>query len=538
MTADIRTREAELLASIQLREVAVTPVADDVEADELREVEGIGVPFGEVYDAGWFREQFAADCEFDDVERALLLYRHGEVIGRLVRSEVTDAGLRVVLRISRTARGDEAWQLVRDGVLDRFSIGFQPLEYLTNEGDDLVTHTRVRVREFSLVPFPAYEGAVLDEHRHNQPPAPPNRTATPEETMTDTLTRAEFDAALVDQRREFETIVARLGDSPLDAPVGAQWRSAGEFLKAIAAGDQEAHEFHRAFTGGTFANSATHSTWLADAIKLIDQRRPQLNAFTREVLPPEGLTLEYLRLKADTTAVAEQLAEGDDLTFGKVELEAASVPVKTYGGYTSLSIQAINRATPVYLSTALKAMDLQFAKVTESAFKTYLATLITAQKTAGNKLGPVASLGAMTVFTWLDQIVDAYELAETRGFQVEGLKVSKDVFKSLYNLKDSTNAPLMQISRAGREGVVGTLRASELTADLADVTVTMITGAAARTAAFYDSVAVTTWEQPGAPVQLQDGNVINLTEQFSKYGSLAIGSQFPTALIPLDITAV
>lgn len=531
MTPPDMTPVTDRLQEVQTRSFQVREVTD---ADE-RLVRGIGVPFGEIAEIGtWFREAFDPECVFEDIDAAKLMYRHGDLIGKLAEHTRTDAGLEVALRISETTRGDEAYTLARDGALAHLSIGFRPVEWRSDE-DDVIWHTRVKVREFSLVPHPAYQGAAITEVRAEQP-------ATPERTpaMTQTLTREEVDT-LLEQRadehqRNLDAALAQLRDTMQDRaeqPIGMQWRSAGDFLKAVAGGDQDALEFHRAFVGGTFAETATPSTWIADAIKLVDERRRQLNSFSRQSLPAEGMTLEYLKLNSNTIVVAEQAAEGDDLTFGEISLTSATSPVKIYGGYTSLGFRAIQRASTPYLNTALTAMDLAFAKATETAFKSALYAIVTGQATAGNK---VTLASTPDVFDWLDLIVDAAETADNRGFALTGMKLSKEKFKQLYRLADSNGNPLLNVTGEGVNRA-GVLRASAVTAELADIPVEMVAGAAPTFATFYDPVGMTTWEQPGAPVQLQDENVINLTKDFSKYGAVAFGSQFPTALIPIEFAA-
>lgn len=67
-------------------------------------------------------------------------------------------GLYCELRISNTSLGDDVLALVNDGVLDGLSIGFEPIEADTSTRD-VVIHTEIRLREISLVPWPAYDGA-------------------------------------------------------------------------------------------------------------------------------------------------------------------------------------------------------------------------------------------------------------------------------------------------------------------------------------------------------------------------------------------
>lgn len=514
--------------TIQLREVTET-------TEGTREFTAIGVPFGESYDFGYWVEEFDPTCEFEGLERAKLLYQHRDVIGTIPTTERTDAGMVVHPKISRTARGDEVYELLRDGAVDSMSIGFTPLEYVVREEDGAIVYLRVRVDEFSLTHIPAYTGAAVTDVRHDRRAQPSPERNDP---MPETLTREDFDTELQrllsDQRREFETLIARATSTrSAETPIGAQWRTAGEFLKAVASGDEAAINFHREYTGGTFADSAPRSTWIADAIKLVEERRRITNRFSRQTLPAEGLTLEYVQLATNSIVVSEQVNEGDTLAFGKVTLETKTAPIKTYGGYTSLSRQTIERSAAPLLSTSLTAMDIAYAKTTETATRLLLNATIAAQKAAGNQ---IAIPTEFDVFDWLDAIVDASEKADERGFITAGLMVSKDVFKQLYRLADSTGRPLMTVSGQGMNQV-GDLRAGDLSANLANLEVSLIPNAATGTATFYDPVAITTFEQPGAPVQLQDENIINLTKDYSKYGYLAHASQFPTALQPLNFTA-
>lgn len=69
------------------------------------------------------------------------------------------AGLYGELYVSRTVAGDEALELINDGVLDAFSVGFIPgasrmdgTVYVRDEG---------QLQEASVVTFPAYSGAQI-----------------------------------------------------------------------------------------------------------------------------------------------------------------------------------------------------------------------------------------------------------------------------------------------------------------------------------------------------------------------------------------
>lgn len=69
------------------------------------------------------------------------------------------AGLYVEARVSKTAAGDDVLELVRDGALDGWSIGFSPIrEQWSSDRSQRQLH-EVRLAEVSLVTFPAYDDA-------------------------------------------------------------------------------------------------------------------------------------------------------------------------------------------------------------------------------------------------------------------------------------------------------------------------------------------------------------------------------------------
>ena len=119
---------------------------------ETREVSGIAVPYGQVADIGPYKEQFVPGA-IRSVEDVKLFWQHSEPIGQVIDGRDTEAGFEIKAIISKTARGDEAYTLLKDNVINKFSVGFVPVEQ-TRDGN-LVTRTNVDLKEVSLVNFPA-----------------------------------------------------------------------------------------------------------------------------------------------------------------------------------------------------------------------------------------------------------------------------------------------------------------------------------------------------------------------------------------------
>ena len=70
-----------------------------------------------------------------------------------------------------------------------------------------------------------------------------------------------------------------------------------------------------------------------------------INTFDRGGLPDDGMSVEYAQLTENTLKAGEQTAEGTDLPGpGKVKLATKSETIKTFGGWTELTRQVIERS--------------------------------------------------------------------------------------------------------------------------------------------------------------------------------------------------
>ncbi|MCB0916651.1 MAG: HK97 family phage prohead protease [Actinobacteria bacterium] len=150
-----------------------------------RTVHGILVPYntvarvsdgGPAYEEMFVLGAFERDIEArnGDYRGVKFLYQHDhtEPIGRAVELREDASGLFGAFRVAKTSRGDEALELLREGVLDSFSIGFRPID--PAPGDPIktgepVVRTKASLRETSLVTFPAYAGALVAGVRAIEP---------------------------------------------------------------------------------------------------------------------------------------------------------------------------------------------------------------------------------------------------------------------------------------------------------------------------------------------------------------------------------
>lgn len=508
--------------------------------EDLREVSGIAVPWDTDANIGPYVERFERGS-VEPVENVIVLWGHdrAEVIGRITRSEDTENGFEVTATISKTARGDEVMTLVRDGVIKSFSVGFRPVQ--AREEDGVTVRERVTLHEVSLVPFPAYEGAqVLDSRGAS--------TTTKESTMTDSVTTAdvvELRSAIEDIDRKIETFNVNINRN--DEPA-VDRRSAGAVVKSIVEGDSATiDEYNRAqshmydelqqrdYTGAVLADAPVRAEYVTNLTRIYDASSGvQSRIFSRGTLPATGNTVEYIRLASNTLKVDQQVNEGDTLPFGKLTFTNDSAPVKTFGGYTELSRQAIERSSIPVLNTTLEALTIEAGRRKKIELRAAVTSTVAARRAVTSNGGVVtlgATLAASSAGNWEDALIDAAIKYDGLNANPEALVVSASVFKKLRSLTVSGE----RVFTVADKNASGSLNLPGLTGNLAGIPVYLDAGQAGDEAYFVNGRAIKQFDS--ALFSLSDENITNLTKQFSVYFYGAIATEFPELLVPVKFGA-
>lgn len=506
---------------LMIRSVSVRATDD---ASGAREFAGIAVPWdSEIAVDDWFG-RYTEQVQRGAVEAAhgrdlpLVLWRHDEPIGRITAARDTDEGWEITGVLSDTPRGSEAYTLLRDGVVDRMSIGFYPVEHLESvdeaTGVRHITHTRIAVREVSLVPFPAYDDATVSSVRSA---TSKETTPMPESTPTPDVALRE---SVEDLARQVELIRSE-GIRPA-TEAAPTFRSIGDMVKRVAAGDEAAI---RAYAGAVSGDAVLKDAWIGDLIEIIKKRRPVMSTFATGTLPATGMGVEYAVLESDTTQAGVQAAEGDDLLFGKVSITTKTAPIVTLGGWSSLSRQTIERSTVGILDTTFEAMVERYARASEVYVRKVLTDALAV--TGSNALDEVTA-DLTTQDGIVTAVLDLVEHFDDAGRALDGVFVDKATFLALYAVPATDR--VLQVTGAPADKV-GTLTVQTGAGDVAGLTFRLLPGADAGTVVAYDRTAIKTLESPGAPVRLQDENIVNLTKDFSIYGYLAAVLQKPEGLV-------
>ena len=150
-----------------------------IEHREGRTIEGCVVPYGqpervsdeggptyfEVFEPGAFRKQLRAAARIE------LRYEHhdrhvGDSLGICRELTEESSGLYGTFTIHRGVFGDQALELIREGVLPGFSVGFEDrFTHWQRTAEGTVVRSNCLLREVSLCRTPAYSGAVITATR-------------------------------------------------------------------------------------------------------------------------------------------------------------------------------------------------------------------------------------------------------------------------------------------------------------------------------------------------------------------------------------
>ncbi|MBZ4485993.1 HK97 family phage prohead protease [Microbacterium sp. cx-55] len=529
-----------LTREVQLR-------AESVDIDK-REIRGIAVPFQKDANiAGAYIERFAKGA-VQDSDSALLYWRHADPIGAIKSAQDTADGWEIVARVSETAQGNDALTLARDGVVVQLSVGFEPGgEYEVEEREDdlpVITRTKVRVREVSLVPFGAYgANATISEVRAASSVTPNERTSEMPEANKNDADILEIRETVEDIQRRIEAGLSVRNDEP-----AVDQRSAGAVLKAMVEGDEstitaynraQEHKYdelqQRAYTGGTVSDAPVRDAYVANLTRIYDASSGvQSRIFSRGTLPGTGMNLEFTRLKSNTLKVEQQVNEGDTLAYGKLQFENATAPIKTFGGYTELSRQAIERSSIPVLNTTLEALAIEAGRRKKIELRSAVASTVAARKAIATNGGVVvlgATLAASVAGNWEDALIDAAIKFDGLNADPEALVVSASVFKKLRGLTVSGE----RVFTVADKNASGSLNLPGLTGNLAGIPVYLDAGQTGDEAYFVNGRAIKQYDS--ALFSLSDENITNLTKQFSVYFYGAVADEFPELIVPVKLAA-
>ena len=519
------------MSEIETREVELR-IGDT----EERTITGIAVPYNEDANIGGaYIERFAPGA-IRSVEDVKIFYGHKHddlPIGKVVEGRDTEHGFEITAKIANTALGNDVLELMREGVLNKFSVGFEPIEQV-REGN-IVTRTLVALREVSAVNWPAYSTATITQVREETINEPIDEETAKNPNESEPMENTEFDVrAIQDELAELRReVVANATPSAPAAPSFMAFRSQGEFAKALATGDDRAVELYRTYSPATSADTYLAPGWVGFINNLIDLNRPSWNVWSKGALPADGLSVDYAKVTTNGASVGVQSTENTAINQGNIVIDNATAAVKTYAGQTELSRQLVERSSVPYLDVAFQAMSIAYAGATNAAVVTALGAL--------DFTGKVMDADGGTAKSILEGITDGAKYIKVNsGLAPEFILCDPVAYKYLVSVADTAGRPLVRLDGGSATGEsIGNAAPTQLAGSIFGMPIIVDTTLSSGIAYLANSNALRVYESAGAPVRLVDdiSGQSTLTNSYAVYGYAAITVPFEGAIVKLDVTA-
>ncbi len=330
--------------------------------------QGRAVPYDTPTLVGGIEESFARDAfSTADVIGKPLAYRHGEPVGIITGAENREDGLYIDFEIVNTAQGRDAATLARTGASRGLSVGFQPVKSAWNRAKTAVQHQAAQLMEVSLTHMPAYATAGVSAIREGEPMS--ETMDTTEVVSVDTEARE----ALAEVREHIASIEARAFTAEPVHPL-AQFRSFGEYSKAVLAGDVES----RALADQVTANNpgVMPPVWLLQVKGIIDLGRPAITSVGGpQSAGAAGMEINWPYFDGDLLAIVEaQANEKDEVNSVEINIEKGDATLATYAAGSDISYQLLQRSNPSYLDAHNRIMAASYSTVTDRKFTNDLWT--------------------------------------------------------------------------------------------------------------------------------------------------------------------
>ena len=336
-----------------------------------RTITGVAVPYGEtatVSDGTQVRFEKGA-LPVEGKAPKLFMYHDSSMPVGLVTERVdTEEGMMFSARISATVAGDEALTLALDGVLDSVSVGVNPTRFSYDDEGTMVV-TEAEWLELSLVPIPAFAGAVIE-----------HVLASAQEPDTEPTSEPVEETPTVESVQPVAVVEAATPTAPIPAQPKRKFAlpTPGEYMAAMHIGGTTFANVAAAANEYMVANQTALQAAAGDVLTTdtpgllpvpvlgpvfddLNYIRPVVAAVGARAMPDGGQSKTWIRPTWTThTSVANQSGELV-ATSATTPVIASNVVTKTtLAGQVTLSVQDIDFTSPAALEIILRDLAGQY----------------------------------------------------------------------------------------------------------------------------------------------------------------------------------
>jgi HK97 family phage prohead protease len=332
-----------------------------------RELTGVIVPFGEVGHTNM------GDVVFQKgslkIGEGIKLFTEHDMtrpIGKLSRYEEDDNGIIGTFKIARTNSGDDALAEAQEGLRTGFSVGAMIDDFVTRSEQVIVNEATLK--EVSHVTFPAFgEHAQITEvaasAETSQPTTESEETIVSNEVTPEVVEEVAAEVAAPAVEAQERNVRPAIFTAPR-SPIVSKGSYLEHSLRAALGNDESRQYVMAADTTGNNAGfiPTPQSTEVINGIANAD--RGFIDALSRATLPASGMSFEIPKITtAPTVAQADEEAA---LSETDTASSFVSVSVKKFGGQQTLSVELLDRSSPVFFDELVRQMEFAYAKATDS----------------------------------------------------------------------------------------------------------------------------------------------------------------------------
>jgi hypothetical protein len=439
----------------------------------------------------------------------------------------TPEGMLFTAKISKTQAGDEALILAMDGVLDSVSVGVNPTKF-TTASDGTITVTAADWLELSMVPVPAFAGAVITDIAasiHQEPEKDDIDLSTDEPSEQEVTEMSEPVAPAVE---------ATIPTAPLFAQAKRQFvmPTAAEYMAAMHAGGDTFQNVNAAYKEAVRSQQTALQAAAGDVLTTdtpgllpvpvlgpvfqdLNFVRPVVSAFGARSMPNTP-SKTFIRPTITTHTSAATQTEGSAVSATTMVIASNTVTKTTVAGQVTLTMQDMDFTDPASMNIILNDLSGEYLIKTDDI----AADALMAGATFS---GSTWTVTADNPTSLINALYDAArEITEDSNYFPTHLCVSPDVWQKLGSQLDVSKRPILGYTTNGvlgqnSLGRVGGLGYNSM--DVMGLTLVVDNNFAANTMAVVYAPGFEIYEaQQGV---LSIANPSTLSRTFSYYGYFA-----------------
>jgi len=422
-----------------------------------REITGVAVPYGVAATVADGTSVIFEQGSLPVDGKAPRLYMNHDAtnaIGIVTERVDTPEGMMFTAKISRTQAGDEALILAMDGVLDSVSVGVNPIKYTTAK-DGTVTVTAADWIELSLVPVPAFAGAIITDIAASIPQDKPEISTIETEPTQETEPMSEATIPAVEATIPTAPIFAQAKRKfvmPTAAEYMAAMHSGGDTFHNVNAAYKEAVRDQQSALQAAAGDVLTTDTpgllpvpVLGPVFQDLNFVRPVVSAFGARSMPNTP-SKTFTRPTITTHTSAATQTENSAVSATTMVIAANTVTKTTVAGQVTLTMQDMDFTDPASMNIILNDLAGEYLIKTDDI----AADALVAGKTAS---GSTWTVTADNPTSLIDSLYDAArEITEDSNYFPTHLCVSPDVWGKLGAQLDGSKRPVLGYTT---NGVIG-----------------------------------------------------------------------------------